>query len=123
MPLGSVLLAPELEREMRNQRARRTRRCMITPNANTKGASGFQTNLDPGLVFALALGSWACVASGQEVKVVASSKAGQRLAALPQIRFEAGAGAQSNVFRIDDKVRFQTIAGFGASLLEAGLVC
>ena len=57
----------------------------------------------------------------QEVTVYVSSKAGDRLSAKKPLRFEP-ASAKSSDFRIDDSVKYQTIAGFGASFLEAGLV-
>lgn len=58
---------------------------------------------------------------GQEVTVYVSSKAGDRLSAKKPLRFEPAA-AKAPDFHIDDSVKYQTIAGFGASFLEAGLV-
>ena len=58
---------------------------------------------------------------GQEVTVYVSSKAGDRLSAKTPLRFEAAA-AKVPDFQIDDSVKYQTIVGFGASFLEAGLV-
>ncbi len=68
--------------------------------------------------------TWSCYASfGQEVRSVVSSKAGERLATRPAERFAARTGHETNAFWIDDKVNLQTMAGFGASILEAGMVC
>jgi len=59
---------------------------------------------------------------GQEVKVYVSSQAGDRLAAKPALRFGSTA-AQGPVFTVNDAVKYQKMDGFGASLLEAGLMC
>ena len=75
------------------------------------------------LVLALAVGWGSGATFGQEVTVIVSAKAGERMASQPVVRFGARSGAENNSFRIDDKVTYQTIAGFGASLLEAGMVC
>ena len=57
------------------------------------------------------------------VSVHVSSEAGDRLAAGPAPPFGPGAADQGRPpFSLDDSVRFQRIDGFGASLLEAGLV-
>lgn len=61
--------------------------------------------------------------SAQEVKLFVSSKAGDRLAPKPTLRFSATDRGQPATFRLDDSVTYQTIAGFGASFLEAGLIC
>jgi glucosylceramidase len=73
-------------------------------------------------VFSLALGTCG-VAIGQEVKLVISSKAGDRLTAKPPLKFEQAKPTDEAGFRIDPAATDQTIAGFGASLLEAGLIC
>ncbi len=62
-------------------------------------------------------------ASGQQVRVYVSSKAGDRLTAKSPLRFEPRGDAQGPVFRINDAVTDQTITGFGASFLEAGMIC
>ncbi|SPE60911.1 putative Glucosylceramidase [Verrucomicrobia bacterium] len=75
------------------------------------------------LVLALALG-WRHPASlGQEVTVIVSAKGGERLAKCPAVRFASSTGLHSNTFRIDDHATFQAISGFGASFLEAGMLC
>lgn len=73
---------------------------------------------------------------GQEVELTVSSKAGDRLAAKPSLRFEKETldewGRKTPLeirpeaaggFLIDDATTDQTIIGFGASFLEAGLIC
>lgn len=74
------------------------------------------------LAAAILLGTCSSAIS-QEVQRVVSSKAGDRLTPLPAVHFEAGQPNQSAGFQIDDAATDQTIAGFGASLLEAGLIC
>src|SRR5215472_17587014 len=58
---------------------------------------------------------------GQEVTVYVSSKAGDRLSAKKPLSFEPDATKASD-FQIDNSVKYQTIVGFGAAFLEAGLV-
>ena len=62
-------------------------------------------------------------ALAQKVEITVSSKAGDRLSDKPSLTFGPGAGQARPAFRIDDSARRQTIVGFGASFLEAGLVC
>jgi len=62
------------------------------------------------------------VARGQEVQVYVTSRAGDRIAAKPALRFKAPAAAGA-AFRINDAAALQKIDGFGASLLEAGIMC
>ena len=63
----------------------------------------------------------------QEVQITVSSDAGDRLSVKPPAHFQAGARpqgqSQSQTFEIRDEVRYQTMDGFGASFLEAGLIC
>ncbi len=70
----------------------------------------------------LVLGSQALV-NAQEVKVFVSSQAGDRMSSKPALQFEKKAGVKAPVFTINEDVKFQKIDGFGASLLEAGLIC
>ena len=73
------------------------------------------------LVFALL---WASgPAFSQEVKVYVSSKAGDRLSAKPALQFQAKTAAKSATFQINPGVTEQMIDGFGASFLEAGMIC
>jgi glucosylceramidase len=58
-----------------------------------------------------------------EVKRFVSSKQGDRLTAKPALRFESAEKPKGIVFNTDESVSHQTMAGFGASFLEAGLIC
>ncbi|MGA2629873.1 MAG: glycoside hydrolase family 30 protein [Terriglobia bacterium] len=62
-------------------------------------------------------------ALAQEVKVYVSSKAGDRLAAKPALHFEKAAAGKAVKVELDDAVTLQKMDGFGASFLEAGLIC
>ncbi|MFB3922457.1 MAG: glycoside hydrolase family 30 beta sandwich domain-containing protein [Terriglobia bacterium] len=62
-------------------------------------------------------------ATGQEVKVVVSSKAGDRLTAKAPLHFEAARKPGGAAFKIDPSATDQKIDGFGGSLMEAGLIC
>ncbi len=65
-----------------------------------------------------------CVATiAQDVQTFVSSKAGDRLSPKPVLRFEQKRTAATANFEIDDLVTYQKIDGFGASFLEAGLIC
>jgi glucosylceramidase len=73
------------------------------------------------------LGLFATVSLGaalaQEVKVYVSSKAGDRLVAKPSLRFEKAAAGKAVKVNLNDAVTLQKMDGFGASFLEAGLIC
>src|SRR5271157_2649283 len=72
------------------------------------------------LILALAL-----TASGmhaQTVKLHVSSKEGDRLTAKPDAQFADGKAAGGATFQINDSVKYQKIHGFGASIMEAGLM-
>jgi glucosylceramidase len=73
------------------------------------------------LVFALLWASGS--AFSQEVRVVVSSKAGDRLSAKPALQFQAKTAAKGAAFQINPGVTDQMIDGFGASFLEAGMIC
>jgi glucosylceramidase len=64
----------------------------------------------------------AVACSAQEARLYVTSQAGDRIAPKPQRRF-TNAAAGGPVFRIDDTVQDQEITGFGASFLEAGMIC
>jgi glucosylceramidase len=66
---------------------------------------------------------WPLLGLGQEVRRVVSSKTGARLASQPSLQFETRLGPGTNTFAIQETATLQTIAGFGASMLEAGMVC
>lgn len=61
-------------------------------------------------------------APGPKVVVYVSSRAGDRLTRKPALAFSAPAGEQVQTIEIDDAVSHQTMAGFGASFLEAGMI-
>jgi glucosylceramidase len=75
-----------------------------------------------GLAATLFAFAWRCVLA-QEVEVFVSSRSGDRLAASKPARFESAATTPAPRFDVDDAVALQKIDGFGASFLEAGLVC
>jgi glucosylceramidase len=70
-------------------------------------------------IMAIGVSSGAC----QEVRWIVSAETGERLSPRPALHFEPGIASGTNIFNINEKVTFQTMAGFGASFLEAGLVC
>src|SRR5579862_6470306 len=59
----------------------------------------------------------------QEVRLIVSSMNGDRLTSKPPVHFAQAQRTNRAGFRIDDTVTHQTMAGFGASFLEAGLIC
>ena len=61
-------------------------------------------------------------ASGQTVRLHVSSKGGDRISAKPDAQFSESKSAEGASFEIDDSVKLQTIDGFGASIMEAGLM-
>jgi glucosylceramidase len=62
-------------------------------------------------------------AGAQEVKVYVSSQAGDRLAAKASLQFAVQEKPKLPGFKINAAVTDQKIDGFGASLMEAGLIC
>src|SRR5271165_6080716 len=58
----------------------------------------------------------------QTAKLYVSSKVGDRLSAKPEAQFADGKATGGATFQIDDSVKYQKIAGFGASIMEAGLM-
>src|SRR5438309_4245205 len=64
-----------------------------------------------------------CGAFGQDIQVYVSSKGGERLAAKSALRFEEKNDSSNPGFEVNDAITYQKIDGFGASLLEAGLIC
>ena len=65
---------------------------------------------------------FASTLSGQTVKVYVSSKTGDRIAAKPDLQFSDAQPASGTNFQINDGVKFQKIDGFGASIMEAGIM-
>jgi glucosylceramidase len=70
----------------------------------------------------LALAINASGLQAQTAKLHTSSTAGDRLTAKPDAQFSDGKPAGSSTFRINDSVKYQKVAGFGASIMEAGLM-
>jgi len=60
--------------------------------------------------------------NAQTAKVYISSQAGDRLSAKPELKFTDSKPIRGATFEINDAVRFQKMAGFGASFMEAGLM-
>ena len=62
------------------------------------------------------------VVPAQTVKLHISSKAGDRLSAKPDLQFNDSKFASGASFEINDAVKLQKIDGFGASIMEAGII-
>ena len=62
-------------------------------------------------------------AMAQEVAIYRSSQAGERVARLPAAAFTEAAAPADSGFTINEQVQFQKMLGFGASFLEAGMIC
>jgi glucosylceramidase len=60
--------------------------------------------------------------NGQTVKLYVSSKAGDRISAKADVQFSEAKAAPGATFEIDDSVKLQKMDGFGASIMEAGLM-
>ena len=58
----------------------------------------------------------------QMVKIHVSSKAGDRLSPKPDMQFTDAKLAEGSRFEVNDAVEYQKIDGFGASIMEAGLI-
>jgi glucosylceramidase len=61
--------------------------------------------------------------AAQDVHRFVSSKAGDRITPKTVIRFEQNRDASTVNFEINDGITYQKMDGFGASFLEAGLIC
>ena len=72
------------------------------------------------MVFCLFLAATALHA--QTVKVYVSSKGGDRLASKPDLQFAETKPAGGAIFEINGAVKYQKMDGFGASIMEAGLM-
>jgi glucosylceramidase len=75
-----------------------------------------------GLLFLTAAVLLPGAAPAQQVRMFVTSRAGDRIAAKPSFSFRK-APAGTGGFEIDEKVRNQEMIGFGASFLEAGMLC
>jgi glucosylceramidase len=62
-------------------------------------------------------------ANTQEVHLVVSSKAGDRLTSKPSMYFQKSGTVSGRLIEIHSNVHYQKMDGFGASFLEAGLIC
>src|ERR1700761_5408691 len=62
-------------------------------------------------------------AISQDVHLVVSSQAGDRMTSKAVVHFVKGGTPPAGVIQIHDDVRYQKMDGFGASFLEAGLMC
>jgi glucosylceramidase len=97
---------------------------MYCGNRNSRWAKHALRTLVVGVFLIVAiLARSAGPAVAQEVKFVVSAKAGDRLTAKPSVAFGAFGKGDAITFHIDDEVRYQKIDGFGASFLEAGMIC
>ena len=66
---------------------------------------------------------WCGLAPAQQVSVILSSNEGDRLAPKPALHFTPENAHGEAAFHIDASRTDQTMMGFGASILEAGLIC
>jgi glucosylceramidase len=62
------------------------------------------------------------VVPSQTVHIIVSSNEGDRLAVKPDVQFEERRASAGASFQIDDRAKYQKMAGFGASFLEAGIM-
>ena len=64
-------------------------------------------------------------AGAQTISVYVSSSGGDRLSAKKPLQFTQGGTGQAGTatFRLDENKKDQTMLGFGASFLEAGMLC
>ncbi len=60
---------------------------------------------------------------GTDATVHISSKAGDRIALKGRVPMQPAASAGPATFHIDDKASLQRMDGFGATFLEAGMMC
>jgi glucosylceramidase len=61
-------------------------------------------------------------AIAQTVKIFVSSKAGDRITAKPALQFRDSKPASGPTFQINEEVKLQKMDGFGASIMEAGIM-
>jgi len=59
---------------------------------------------------------------GQTAEVYVSSKSGDRLARKPDVTFQQKGATRGAAFEVNDSLKYQRMDGFGASLLEAGII-
>ncbi len=101
---------------------------MTTEAMEPRGVSGIsRTKIARGIRrwigLALLVASASQPSEAQEVRVFVSSLAGERLQPKAALRFESASPETRPDFRVEPSVTHQTIAGFGASFMEAGMIC
>ncbi|MGB0103711.1 MAG: hypothetical protein WBP51_05845, partial [Candidatus Sulfotelmatobacter sp.] len=74
-------------------------------------------------VLALFLLTSCALTVAQDVRTFVSSKAGDRITPKSVLHFQKDQNPSLANFVIDDRVAYQKMDGFGASFLEAGLIC
>jgi O-glycosyl hydrolase len=74
------------------------------------------------LVLCFSFGFSAQALNAQTVKVHVSSKAGDRLTPKVDLQFTDAKSTVGATFQINDSVKYQKMDGFGASLMEAGII-
>ncbi len=74
------------------------------------------------LVLCFSFGFSAQALNAQTVKVHVSSKAGDRLTPKADLQFTDAKLTVGETFQINDSVKYQKMDGFGASLMEAGII-
>ncbi|MGB4783282.1 MAG: hypothetical protein WAQ77_01095, partial [Candidatus Acidiferrum sp.] len=74
------------------------------------------------LVLCFSFGFSAQELNAQTVKVHVSSKAGDRLTPKVDLQFTDAKPTVGATFQINDSVKYQKMDGFGASLMEAGII-
>ncbi len=103
-----------------NQREKQSFLSRETPSASGRAANRFLIGLSYQLGVAIAFAVTGL--NAQTVKLHVSSKGGDRISAKPDAQFSEGKASGGTTFQINDSTRYQKIAGFGASLMEAGLM-
>ena len=84
---------------------------------------GLKSGAGLGVIFTSFLIITAGVIRAQDVTTFVSSKAGDRLTAKAVLQFEQRQNSGNPKFIIHEETAYQKIDGFGASFLEAGLIC
>ena len=74
------------------------------------------------LLLVLCIPAVAPLLEAQTAKIYVSSQAGARLAAQPDVNLTDAKPSGGAVFQIDDSVKLQKMHGFGASIMEAGIM-
>ena len=84
---------------------------------------GLKIGAGLGVIFTSFLIITAGVMRAQDVRTFVSSKAGDRLTAKAVLQFAQRQNSGNPKFTIHEETAYQKIDGFGASFLEAGLIC